>query len=486
MTHAFNLTARTFDTAQPDTDNELEAPLGNLEETPLARLLLQFYQQRFSGTLVLRHQSTERRFLLERGAPFAFRATKASESLGGRLVAQGVVSPAEHGRTQQSDGGKPCADGVDHGPVTARTLFTHTRAHVRHFLIDSFRWNTGTWQIIAPEGPWTDARPLRIDPLPLIQSGIASHWSLERIFKELTPRLDGIPTPAASLAGVAHRLNADPCVNDLVAAIDGQRTLGEILAEVARSPLTVATIWLLEASGLIHVAQTQTQSEPTPATRSRQFSGAAKPSVAASGATPELTNGETLRNEILERLATPTSKDPYTILGVTRASSASEIRRAYLLAAKRYHPDTLGRLGLENIREQAAQLFSQVTWAWSQLGTERPRPARIPSSEAHHPVDADALLRAETLFQKGNILLRKGDFGGATQYLIAAVETQPNDATYQAALGWALHRHRPDAPERAIEHLQLARTLDPDQAGLTEKIDRVQALLPENSPVPSP
>jgi hypothetical protein len=399
-------------------------------------------------------------------------------------VAQGVLSPAEHRRSQQSDGGKPCAGGVGHDPVTARTLFTHTRAHVRHFLIDSFRWNTGTWQIIAPERPWTDARPLRIDPLPLIQSGIASHWSLERIFEELTPRLDGIPTPAASLAGVAHRLNADPCVSDLVAAIDGQRTLGEILAEVARSPLTVATIWLLEASGLIHVTQTQTQSQPTPATRSRQFSRAAVSSVAASGATPALTNGETLRDEILERLAMPTSKDPYTILGVTRASSASEIRRAYLLAAKRYHPDTLGRLGLENIREQAAQLFSQVTWAWNQLGTERP--ARIPSSEAPDPVDTDALLRAETLFQKGNILLRKGDFGGATQYLIAAVETQPNDASYQAALGWALHRHRPDVPERAIEHLQLARTLDPDQAGLTEKINRVQALLLENSSPPSP
>ncbi len=52
-----------------------------------------------------------------------------------------------------------------------------------------------------------------------------------------------------------------------------------------------------------------------------------------------------------------------------------------------------------------------------------------------------AILESEVEFQRGQVLIRKGDFAGAVQLLKHAVELYDQEPEYLVDLGWALYRN---------------------------------------------
>jgi tetratricopeptide (TPR) repeat protein len=60
--------------------------------------------------------------------------------------------------------------------------------------------------------------------------------------------------------------------------------------------------------------------------------------------------------------------------------------------------------------------------------------------------------------------MRAGNFRGALEYLERAVALWPDEADYQAALGWALHRKEPSESERGFSYLERALALGTEQA----------------------
>lgn len=64
--------------------------------------------------------------------------------------------------------------------------------------------------------------------------------------------------------------------------------------------------------------------------------------------------------------------DPYEVLGVSRASSQRQVRRAYLALAKQHHPDRGGD----------AARFDEITKAWKQLAELDSTPTMAPKTAA--------------------------------------------------------------------------------------------------------
>ena len=62
----------------------------------------------------------------------------------------------------------------------------------------------------------------------------------------------------------------------------------------------------------------------------------------------------------------PSSKNPYTILGVSPEASPEEIRKAYHQLANQYHPDKVTHLG-EEFRQLAEKRFKEIQEAYQQL-----------------------------------------------------------------------------------------------------------------------
>ena len=138
------------------------------------------------------------------------------------------------------------------------------------------------------------------------------------------------------------------------------------------------------------------------------------------------------------------------------------IRKAYFRAAKRFHPDAIARLGLEDMRAEAGEIFSRIALANETLcdASRRQEYDRALAGGAEQ-IDVTTLAQAETFYRKGEILIRMGDFRGALEYLKNAVELYPDEAVYQSDLGWAYYKKEPPEPEQARKHLARALELDP-------------------------
>ncbi|MHC4408481.1 MAG: DnaJ domain-containing protein, partial [Planctomycetota bacterium] len=173
-----------------------------------------------------------------------------------------------------------------------------------------------------------------------------------------------------------------------------------------------------------------------------------------------------LRTEIASRFEKLEDLDYYQLLEVDAKANIAAIKASYLQAAKRYHPDALAKAGLDDeTRRQANNVFAKISKAHSVLSNQRQRAEYDEAQRSDEgPIDAARLANAESLYRKGEVLLRSGNFAGAIEFLRPAVELWPDESDYCSALGWALYRKLPSEPILAREQLERAIELSPENA----------------------
>ena len=60
--------------------------------------------------------------------------------------------------------------------------------------------------------------------------------------------------------------------------------------------------------------------------------------------------------------------DPYSVLGITRGATDKEVKKAYRMMSRKYHPDSFPD---EYEKKQAEEKFRQVQQAYQQIVDER-------------------------------------------------------------------------------------------------------------------
>ena len=168
--------------------------------------------------------------------------------------------------------------------------------------------------------------------------------------------------------------------------------------------------------------------------------------------------------------------------GLSDAAKGAEVKASYLQAAKRYHPDALAKAGLdEETRLHANNVFARISKAYSVLSNKRQRAEYDEAqNETEGPIDAERLASAESMFRKGEVLLRSGNFAGAIEFLRPAVELWPDESDYCSALGWALYRKMPSEPVLARKQLERAVELAPESATAIHRLSIAIRSLGEN------
>ena len=452
---------------------------GRLDEQPLPWLLLELHLSGWSGALLLSRERVGKRFLFQEGIPVFAESNLASESLGIQLVDAGKLSRPDHNKVTTHIERTGCKEGaalLELGLMKPRDLFDALKDQVRIRLVECFGWPTGEYHLDADSQPPDGAQPFRIDMHPLLQEGLEAHWSHDRVLQELAPNMERFPVRGKRFDKVVKRLRMDPAGEEMLAAVDGSRTLWKVV-QLARTPRSMAAAWVLNAAQALEYhgspvpTQEQAQAsqverdieiviEERPLAVSTQRPQAGKPSSARGSDHRVLA----LRNEILARHETLRDLDLYELLGVERDAAVGDIKRAYLQSAKTYHPDALARMGLDDeTREVANQVFAEISKAHSVLsGTAQRRDydARLETDSTD--VDANMLAQAETLYLKAEVLIKAGNFKGALEFAAPAVDLWPEECAYQSALGWVLFKKAPSEPEFAREHLEKAARLDPD------------------------
>jgi len=453
---------------------------GQLESISVPQLLTEAWRDRRSGGLRIRRGEDETLIHVTEGTPIGAESNRSDDDFALKLEDAGAITAGDRLKVEKFAAERDCSQATavhSLGLLDAKLLYQALRDATRARICEVFDWRQGEYAWVPP-GPDAKAKGKPFDVLKLIQEELPATWGSERLFEALLPHSDSIVELTPSVRRVSEKLGATgPMARQVLDALNGSTSIGRILGTAAGDPLAASTLWILVTAGLVHTrttardAQEQTYDFEVmvagdPPTGRGEAPIADSADVPASGASPSRSNpsSEQLRAEIAALLANLDELTHYSALGIDEDANAAQIKKAYFKAAKKYHPDGLTRLELDDVRDQAAQVFARISEAFEILSNDAKRAAYDSNDVPTTEIDTARLAQAETSFRKGEILVKMGNFASALEYLEPAVELWPEEPAYQAELGWALFRQPSSDPSRAREHLEIASGQQPDDA----------------------
>lgn len=208
---------------------------GRLGPVLLPELLLSLYQRHVNGTLVLKSWEEHREILIRDGLPIAIRSNFIpDDALGQILIARKVADRAtiETALAEAKKEGLKLGEMlVQQGKLAERELKNILRNQAKRKMNSAFRWKEGSFEFTPGQLDERDSLPIEQDMLSILIAGIGRHYDLHKLEERLYLNKDAVieRTDLANL--VPEDLNISRHEWQLINLINGERTLGEVIAE---------------------------------------------------------------------------------------------------------------------------------------------------------------------------------------------------------------------------------------------------------------
>lgn len=165
-------------------------------------------------------------------------------------------------------------------------------------------------------------------------------------------------------------------------------------------------------------------------------------------------DGESRAKELREGAQKLLALDYFAALGVSRTATADEVRKAFIEAAKTWHPDRVPQ-GLDEIKPLFSKAFTRLELARATVSDPARRARYIEELAKPQTATATAgdISSAEgTLeFRKAEGLLKKNGTAQAEIHLRRAVQISPANVEYHVLLVWV--QAKADSPVERIREL---------------------------------
>ncbi len=507
---------------------------GNLKTYSLTRLLLFAHRKRFTGALVIHDQPDIEVFFVE-GDPVFCDAVNQDDLLGKLLVQASLLQTVTVKEALELQRSRPDPLGrilMERG-LTAQQLFEvlaiqQKRKILRLFLLDhqDFSFDTsGQIPKLAQE-----LTHQRLDAPSLSWRGLVSISPEEKLETDLAQLADmDVHAPTTIVLPDPH-----DHFHDRAAALLSQRkwSIDELYRAVGKRKPVLAVVHYAWALGSLDIAPTKLRNATAPSRQSpaetggfedRQslsgraqklqadatippprmtsmFRSVADASKTASSDTttappppeppskpgkskrrisielPALPEGAAaearqLHADLKRRLEGLSDKNLFEILDVPHDATKQQIKESYLALAKKFHPDRIAALGIDELTEPADQLFQRISEAFTTLlnDSQREEYRRIieDTSLQGDRQAAQRVMEAEVDFQKGEVFFKKGDLDQAELFFARAVQGNPEEGEHLAMLSWVRHlkARKAGTSQESVtqtrQQLEQARTLSP-------------------------
>ena len=479
---------------------------GQLREYPLAELLRAISAEKLSGSLRLSRERVRAVVYAEAGEVVLARSNLRVYRLAECLRRWGVVAPDRlaAGVTESMSEEEVCASLVAAGLVGQTSLDELRARQAAEVLQPLLLWTEGVWEFEPRARLAEDARvSVDLKGLLLESARRLSHGFAASRLSDDGELLSPVTDPPGQFALLPHegymlsRLEVPMPLGQLVAAS------GLPDAPARHALYTLALVSLVTRAGwpqpFTAQARAQAQSRGAAAQgaareRSVQTSAAPPEEASAGRGAPRQEGPPDPLAEADALLTRVSGNSHYELLGVGRAATPPEIKRAYYALAKRFHPDRFPREFDQELRLRLEGAFAQLTQAYETLHDARDRAAYDSRLDAQAPAGgpqgagakdgaapqrggeaapSDSFFRprvdqasapqygAEEIFQQGLAAQKAGDDALALARLGEAARLDPRQARFRAHYGRALARH-PKTQRQAEAELQAAVSLAGD------------------------
>jgi curved DNA-binding protein CbpA/DNA-binding response OmpR family regulator len=426
---------------------------GPLSQRPTAAVMVQLLREKATGILTVAHDTSKRVITFQQGMVRYAQSNVRAETIGAAQIAAGLIKQTSFDRAVAVAKQQNIAL---HEALAAARVMTPEQLRV------ALKQQTGD-VCVAALGMLVGTYRFEQKPVEAVSGVPDMRTSPVALVMEAAKRLGN---PAAAKPWLEDRasekLNRSPELEREMFALKtfwpgeavtplatGGRSIGEILARV--KPAELPLLQFLCMGGLLMaLAGAPKGQAPAPTVdddKGRAFNAQEQAARAALFAD---------RDRLKDA-------SHYQVLGVPQSASAADVKAAWFAAAKRYHSDAFSGLDLGSARRIAEDLFTRVNEANSVLSDANRRAeydVYLDRKEKGLPTDVGAILRAEGVFQRGEILFKSGRWEDAEGQFREAISLNHTEAEFHAFLGMAMFR-RSGKPEEALPHVQKALEMDP-------------------------
>jgi len=414
------------------SDQALEPPRlqGNLADTSLPQLLHNLYALQATGLLHISLEERKKVIYVLDGYPIFVRSNLVRECFGNMLVGKEIISERECESSLQAVRETGRLQGtvlIEMGLITPQQLHDLLKAQASEKLLEIFSWPEGAFRFVPAAEFKQSVTRIQMSPANLIYQGIRAHYSEERLDAILKPHLERYPALSQNPHFRFQDIELNPRQARLVAECHGTHPCVAILE---RHPLSrFENKQLLAALFLSRFLDSHERQLP-PEQRVSLF---ADP--------PE---EQQKRQDFLRDYARMMKEDYFTLFGVEQDVDTDALRRSYMLLAKKFHPDRFQQERFSrDLKHKVNNLFQHIREAYEALSHPVKRHNYLQQLSGDGTEERDRALdivRAETLFQQGLVLVRKNNFAEAHTALEEAVRLYDKEAEYVCYLAWAKFR----------------------------------------------
>lgn len=156
-----------------------------------------------------------------------------------------------------------------------------------------------------------------------------------------------------------------------------------------------------------------------------------------------------LVDEVIARSKRLDEQNFFEVLGIDESATSQQVQKAYLALAKKWHPDRLPK-SLDDHKAKVAKVFAKVNEAYQTLSDDQKREEYIDlvnhgGGTARDRELIERAMDAGLVFQKGEVMFKKGEYVEAEALVHQAMQADPENLEYRAMLAW-IQAHVVGAP----------------------------------------
>ena len=213
-----------------------------------------------TGTLLLRNKAVEKKIFFKNGRVISSASNDPREYLGQFLMSHGYLTEPELMKAMEVQ----MQSGILLGKILVmidvineQDLHRLMRLKAEEEIYDIFLWREGEFQFVDDELPMMEMIPLVVDVTGIIMEGTRRVDEWQRI-REIIPNETLVPRIVKPIP--EDELELDEVQQTIIGAIDGRRSLAELVPETRSSSFTVSsTVHSLVREGFVELLDPATQ-----------------------------------------------------------------------------------------------------------------------------------------------------------------------------------------------------------------------------------